>query len=105
MKIAHIRQSASAALAVLLISGAGIAFAANPPSSVPSTAPTVAPVTTPATEPTTASETTAEPTGAAEPTGTEKAGVEEPGDASLPGGGHADDPANASADNQCEGVQ
>lgn len=127
MKIARFRQPALSALAVLLISGAGIAFAANGPSAAPSTA---APVVVPAAEPTT--EPIAEPV---EPAGadtdtlqegdqttpdtaagqaaetekagteTEKAGVEEPGDANLPGGGHADDPNDPNADHQFEGVE
>ena len=129
MKIARLRQPALSAVAVLLISGAGIAFAGNTASpAAPATAPAVqaAPpgiqATTPAIEP-------VEPAGAdtdtlqggdqttpdspaagaeaagAEAAGTEKAGTEAPGDANLPGGGHADDPNNANADHQFEGVE
>ncbi|MEJ7747843.1 MAG: hypothetical protein WKF56_00985 [Candidatus Limnocylindrales bacterium] len=36
---------------------------------------------------------------------TEKAGAEEPGDANLPGGGHADDPNDPNADHQFEGEE
>ncbi|MDQ1449534.1 MAG: hypothetical protein QOC79_2505 [Actinomycetota bacterium] len=45
-----------------------------------------------------------EATAAAEKAGTETAGPEEPGDASLPGGGHAD-PAGQNVDHQFEGVE
>jgi hypothetical protein len=106
MKIARIRQPAVSALAVLLLGGAGIAFAGNAPASaLPTAAPATAPAVAPAAEP---AETTgvepAETPGAAEPAG-EVAGVEEPGDASLPGGGHADDPNDPNADHQFEGVE
>ena len=147
MKIAHIRQSASAALAVLLISGAGIAFAGNsttpaPAAAAPAVAPAVAPVvepvepagvdtdtlqqgdqTTPDIAPAAAtaktvaaavksaaksatSATSAETTSeSATESATETSGVEEPGDASLPGGGHADNPNDPNADHQFEGVE
>ena len=144
MKIARLRQPALSAVAVLLISGAGIAFAGNTASpAVPAAAPAVqaAPpaiqAAAPAVEP-------VEPTGAdtdtlpvgdqttpdspaagteavsaeaagteaagtekagTEKAGTEAAGTEAAGDANLPGGGHADDPTNANADHQFEGVE
>ena len=129
MKIARFRQPAVSALAVLLISGAGIAFAANDPSAAPAAAaPVVAPAAAPTTEPT-AEPTTepVEPAGAdtdalqegdqttvnspaeqaaeAAGTETEAAGAEEPRDANLPGGGHADDPNDPNADHQFEGVE
>ncbi len=119
MKIARFRQPALSALAVLLISGAGIAFAGNP-----SAAPAQQPAATEAVEPAGQAAEAAEP---AEPAGdtdtlqegdqttadaqaegvteTEKAGVEEPGDENLPGGGHADDPNDPNADHQFEGVE
>jgi len=114
MNMARFRQPALSALAVLLISGAGIAFAGNPTSSPAQaqTAPAVEPVE-PAgadtdtlqagdqTTPDSPAEQAAEKAG----TETEKAGVEEPGDASLPGGGHADDPNDPNADHQFEGVE
>lgn len=124
MKIARFRQPALSALAVLLISGAGIAFARNASPAAPTAAAPAAEVTAPAVEPATepvepvgadtdtlqegdqttpdtAAEQAAEKAGAE----TEKAGVEEPGDANLPGGGHADDPNDPNADHQFEGVE
>ena len=134
MKFARLRQPALSALAVLLISGAGIAFAGNggaaAPASAPAMAPTVqaaAPTTEPTVEPVepagadtdtlqegdqttpdTPAEQAAEAAGSeTEKAGaeTEKAGVEEPGDENLPGGGHADDPNDPNADHQFEGVE
>ena len=128
MKIARFRQPALSALAVLLISGAGIAFAGNASTATPKmdapaaevTAPAVEPATEPVepagadtdtlqegdqTTPDTAADVTAEKAGTAEAAGTEKAGVEEPGDANLPGGGHADNPNDPNADHQFEGVE
>lgn len=131
MKIARFRQPALSALAVLLISGAGIAFAGNgsqaTPAAAPAAAPAVAPEVQPAGEPVepvgadtdtlqegdqttpdSAAEQAAEATGTeTEKAGaeTEKAGAEEPGDANLPGGGHADDPNDPNADHQFEGVE
>ena len=137
MKIARLRQPALSAVAVLLISGAGIAFAGNTPSpAVPAAAPAVrtgAPAvepirpagadtdtlqegdqTTPdspaaGTEAVAAEVAGAEGPGAevagAEGPGAEVAGAEGPGDENLPGGGHADDPNNANADHQFEGVE
>lgn len=113
MKIARFRQPALSALAVLLISGAGIAFAADPSSS-PSGPPVVETTesggaaadtdtlqegdqTTPDSEAAEAADTAGSET--------EKAGVEEPGDENLPGGGHADDPNDPNADHQFEGVE
>lgn len=147
MKLARLRHSAEAAVAVLLISGAGIAFAGNSPTAAPvAAAPAVAPAGAPTTQPaepvepagvdtdtlqegdqttpdvapatitvapaaatsvtvaatTTSAETTAETS--TEST-TESTGPEEPGDANLPGGGHADNPADPNADHQFEGVE
>ncbi|HET7678049.1 MAG TPA: hypothetical protein VFK38_09375 [Candidatus Limnocylindrales bacterium] len=110
MKIARFRQPALSALAVLLISGAGIAFAGNGSSAAPAAAaPVVAPAAAPVvqerdqTTPDSAAEQAAETEKAGAET--EKAGAEEPGDANLPGGGHADDPNDANADHQFEGVE
>ncbi len=130
MKIARFRQPALSAVAVLLISGAGIAFAGNPRSpAVPAqaapiqaAAPTVEPAAEPAVQPVEPAgadtdtlqegdQTTPDVAGAAaeaagtEKAGTEKAGAEEPGDANLAGGGHADDPNDPNADHQFEGVE
>ena len=125
MKIARFRQPALSAVAVLLISGAGIAFAGNTPSpAVPAqaapiqaAAPAVEPAAEPAVQPVEPAgadtdtlqggdQTTPDVAGtAAEAAGTEKAGTEEPGDANLPGGGHADDPNDPNADHQFEGVE
>ena len=135
MKIARFRQPALSALAVLLIGGAGIAFAGNgsqaaPTVAAPAAAPAVAPEVQPAAEPVepvgadtdtlqegdqttpdSAVEQAAEAAGAetetagAAGTETEKASAEEPGDANLPGGGHADDPSDPNADHQFEGVE
>ena len=127
MKFARFRQPALSALAVLLISGAGIAFAGNSAPAAPAAAApaapaveAVAPAAKPAAQP-------VEPVGAdtdtlqegdqttpdspaeqaAEKAGTEseQAGAEEPGDANLPGGGHADNPNDPNADHQFEGVE
>ena len=148
MKIARFRHSAEAAVAVLLISGAGIAFAGNsstaaPAAAAPAVAPAVAPVsepvevvgvdtdtlqqgdqTTPDVAPAAAKvaplnartlaapaapaaspETTTEPT--TPETGTEATTPEtvEAGEPALPGGGHADNPADANADHQFNGVE
>lgn len=151
MKIARLRQPALSAVAVLLISGAGIAFAGTPSPAVPAAAPVVQaagpavePVqpagadtdtlqegdqTTPDSPATGAEATGAEAVGTeaagaeavgtesvaaeaadaeaagTEAAGAEKAGAEAPGDANLPGGGHADDSNNANADHQFEGVE
>jgi len=129
MTLARLRQPALGALAVLLISGAGVAFAGNgaagapvavAPATTPAAQPTAEPTVEPSTEPVepagtdadtlqqgdqaapdTAAEQAAEQAGAE----TEKAGAEEPGDANLPGGGHADDPNDPNADHQFEGVE
>jgi hypothetical protein len=124
MKFARFRQPAMSALAVLLISGAGIAFAANSPAAPVATVPVLAPAADPSAasvEPST--DPSAEPVEPAGPDtdilqerdqttpdtaaeqAAEKAGAEEPGDASLPGGGHADDPNDPNADHQFEGVE
>ena len=134
MKIARLRQPALSAVAVLLISGAGIAFAGNTASrAVPAAAPAVQAAPTaiqaaaPAVEPVQPAgadtdtlqegdQTTPDsPAADAEAAGTEKAGTEATGaeavgteaagDANLPGGGHADDPNNANADHQFEGAE
>jgi hypothetical protein len=140
MKIARFRQPALSAMAVLLISGAGIAFAGNRSPAVPAPAqaapaavtPAVAPLAAPlaatpvaasalpSTEPVepagpdtdtlqqgdqTTPDTAAEAAPEKAGTETEKAGAEEPGDANLPGGGHADDPNDPNADHQFEGVE
>src|SRR5258707_15543969 len=137
MKFARFRQPALSATAVLLISGAGIAFAGNaapaepaapapvvaaPRGAAPAVVRAVAPVTQPSADTSaepvepagadtdtiqqgdqTAPDTLAEK--AASETETEKTGAEEPGDANLPGGGHADDPNDPNADHQFEGVE
>ncbi|MEO8437756.1 MAG: hypothetical protein ABI562_04795 [Chloroflexota bacterium] len=118
MKIARLRQPALSALAVLLISGAGIAFAGNSstnhraavaPVAIQAAAPAEA-VTASAVEPAdtdtlqegdqttpdTAAESAAEKAGAE----TEKAGAESDGP-----GGHADDPSDPNADHQFEGEE
>lgn len=131
MKLARLRQPALSALAVLLISGAGIAFAGSGSAAAPASAPAMAPAAVPAaapkteavepagadtdtlqegdqTTPDTPAEQAAEAAGSeTEKAGaeTEKAGAEEPGDENLPGGGHADDPNDANADHQFEGVE
>jgi hypothetical protein len=146
MNFARFRQPALSAVAVLVISGAGIAFAGNSGSAPPAAgsgvaqaaSSTAAPTEDPAAEPvggvdtdtlqegdqttpdaavgaagvagstTDAAGTGAEAAGSgAEAAGaeTEAAGAEEPGDANLPGGGHADDPNDPNADHQFEGVE
>lgn len=127
MKIARLRQPALSALAILVISGAGIAFAGNDQSAAPAPiAPTVVPSAVSPAEPvepvepvgpdtdtlqegdqTTPDSPADEAAEAAEAPGveTETAGAEEPGDAALPGGGHADDPNDPNADHQFEGVE
>jgi hypothetical protein len=144
MKIARFRHSAEAAVAVLLISGAGIAFAGNsstaaPVAAAPAVAPAVAPVsepvepvgvdtdtlqqgdqTTPDVAPAAAkvaplnAKTLAAPAApAASPetttpeTGTESTTPEtvEAGEPALAGGGHADNPADANADHQFDGIE
>jgi len=154
MNIARFRQPAASALAVLLISGAGIAFAgartaAAPAAVIQAAAPVLVPAVQPTTEPveTTGPDTDTlqqgdqtspdsvvtgpaataaltspskvsnptikaaaapaetEASAGTEATGTEAAGTEEPGDASLPGGGHADNPNDPNADHQFDGVE
>src|SRR5882672_175581 len=132
MKVTRFRQPALSALAVLLISGAGIAFAGNAaapkaavaapvvaapvvaaPAAIPAALPTTEPVEPAGADTDTleqGDQTTPDAAGAvtdpaeAAGTETEKAGAEETGDANLPGGGHADDPNDANADHQFEGV-
>jgi hypothetical protein len=136
MNFARFRQPAVSAVAVLLISGAGIAFAGNRAPAVSSpkaapAAPAVAPAIVPAAAPTAAptaapvepvvpdadtlqqgDQTTPDSPAApatekagTEKAGTETTGAEEPGDASLPGGGHADNPSDPNADHQFDGVE
>jgi hypothetical protein len=136
MKFARFRQPALSALAILLISGAGVAFAgtsrsgapaaAAPAVAAPAVVRAVAPVANPAAQPAPAAEpkqpagadtdtlqqgdqaapdTTSESASEAAGSGTEKAGAEEPGDANLPGGGHADNPNDPNADHQFQGVE
>lgn len=119
MKIARFRQPAVAAVAVLLISGAGIAFAGNSAPAAPAAAAPAAPAAepvVPAAEPVEpvgadtdalqeGDQTTPDSPAEAAGTETEKAGAEEPGDANLPGGGHADNPNDPNADHQFEGVE
>jgi len=125
MKFARLRQPALSALAVLLISGAGIAFAGNRGASAPASGQVMPPAVEHTTATTESTIEAVEPAGAdtdtlqegdqttpdtsaeqaAEAAGSEKAGVEEPGDANLPGGGHADNPNDPNADHQAEGVE
>jgi hypothetical protein len=116
MKIARFRHSAEAAVAVLLISGAGIAFAGNsspatPVAVAPAAAPAVAApaaattVVSTSTSAAAAEATTETSSDTTTETGTEATGAEEPGDANLPGGGHADDPSDPNADHQFDGVE
>lgn len=111
MKIARFRQPALSALAVLLISGAGIAFAGNGSTAVPAKVPAAAPVVAPAADTDTLQEgdqtigSPAEEAAEKAGTETETAGAEEPGDENLPGGGHADDPNDPNADHEFEGVE
>jgi len=110
MKISRLRQPAVSALAVLLISGAGIAFAGGPTTAG---APAVAPVVVAAepagpdtdtlqegdqTTPDTAAEAAGE---AVEPAG---AAAEAGAEADGPGG-HQDNPADSNADHQFEGEE
>ena len=106
MKISRLRQPAVSALAVLLISGAGIAFAGGPTTAV---APVVV-AAEPAgpdtdtlqegdqTTPDTAAEAAGE---AVEPAG---AAAEAGAEADKPGG-HQDNPADSNADHQFEGEE
>lgn len=120
MKMARLRQPAVGALAVLFLSG-GIALAANPaaPPAAPPAAD-AAPAAEPATEPVepvgadrdnlqegdqTTPDSAAEQAAEEAETESEKAGAEEPGDANLPGGGHADDAKDPNADHQFEGEE
>jgi hypothetical protein len=68
--------------------GSGVAFAQASSSTTPPAA----------------SSTAAPDTGPEAPEAVETPGVEEPGEANLPGGGHAD-PAGENVDHQCEGVE
>ncbi len=114
MKISRLRQPAVSALAVLLISGAGIAFAGGP---TPTGAPTVAPAVE-------AAEPVAPAVEAAEPAGPDTDTLQE-GDQTTPDtaaekadasgeaagaeadgpGGHQDDPTDPNADHQFEGEE
>jgi len=82
-------------LGVVGVAG-GVAFAQSSPSSAASTPATHAPDLTQPTASGAATET--------QGTGAETPGVEEPGDAGLPGGGHADT-AGQNVDHQFEGVE
>jgi hypothetical protein len=112
------RKLALAGVGVLGVAGAGVGVAAAqttpssstpPPSpSVTAPAPNVQDTTTPdapgaAEKPETPGTEAPEKAGA-EKAGAEKAGAEEPGDANLPGGGHADPPGQ-NVDHQFEGVE
>ena len=114
MKFSSLRQPAISAFAVLLISGAGIAFASNGTSSAPAAgaqavlaapAVEVAPVVE-VVEPAGADtdtlqegdQTTPDAPGAEAPEAGTEAGTEADGP-----GGHADDPNDPNADHQFEG--
>jgi len=123
------RQKAAAVaggFAALAIGGLGVsaAFAQAPtapadvPAAIPAAGPAVAPAAarlavpaavvaaqTPAPPPTETSETTgAEAPGSEAPEGPEGPEAAEPGDANLPGGGHAD-PEGQNVDHQFEGTE
>lgn len=116
MKIARLKGPALSALAVLAISGAGIAFAGTP-SAAPSTDTTIPPVieqVEPAGADTDAlqegDQTTLDSPAevAAEAAGTEAAeapGTEAESTVSDGPGGHADDPNDPNADHQFEGAE
>ncbi len=112
------RKAALAAVGVLGLTGVGVSTALAQSSSSSPPAPPKATVTAPAAEapepagPDTdtlqqGDQTTPDVAGANEgteaPESGEKAGVEEPGDENLPGGGHADQPGNV--DHQFEGQE
>lgn len=112
------RKAALAAIGVLGLTGVGVGTALAQSNSGPSTT-TKATVTSPAAEapepagPDTdniqqGDQTTPDVAGATEekeaPESGEKAGVEEPGDENLPGGGHAD-PEGQNVDHQFEGQE
>jgi hypothetical protein len=87
--------------------GGGVALAQSPPSSTappPATSTPAPSATAPNTAP--ASPESPDAPDAPEAAGTqaEKPGAEEPGDANLPGGGHAD-PVGQNVDHQFEGVE
>jgi hypothetical protein len=101
------RKLAIAGVGVLGVAGLGVGVAAAQTS--PSSTPPSAPVTAPA--PNAQDTTTPDAPGATEKPETpgaaeapEKAGAEEPGDANLPGGGHAD-AAGQNVDHQFDGVE
>lgn len=111
------RKAALAALGVLGLSGVGVGTAlaqsnsSSPPTSKPSLTAPAAEAPEPAGPDTDTLQQGDQATpdvvganeGAEAPESGEKAGVEEPGDANLPGGGHADPPGNV--DHQFEGQE
>jgi hypothetical protein len=92
-------------IAVGLLSTASTAGATVKPKvqTQTTTAPTIAPDTTQQGDQTKPDNPSAESSTETAP-GVEASGAEEPGDASLPGGGHAD-PAGQNVDHQFEGVE
>jgi hypothetical protein len=113
MKITRKVAIAGAGLLSIVGVGGGVALAASSPSSTvpPPATSTPAPATPVPGAVTTPDKPTAqapEAPDAAEkpgaPEAAEKPGAEEPGDANLPGGGHAD-PAGQNVDHQFEGVE
>ena len=99
MKLDRFRAPALAAVAVLLISGAGIAFAGSPAPSAPvSQASPVEPVSSDTDTLQAGDQTTPDVAGATEST-TEAAGTEADGP-----GGHAD-PAGQNVDHQFDGEE
>jgi hypothetical protein len=112
MNIRHKMAIAGASVLGLLGIGGGMALAQSSPSptvppaaSTPAAAATSAPDTSTAPEAPEAPGTeVADATEAPEVPGSEVEGVEDPAEANLPGGGHAD-PAGQSVDHQFEGVE
>lgn len=104
MKISRLRQPAVSALAVLLISGAGIAFAGGP---TPTGAPTVAPAVEAAEPAGPDTDTLQEGDQTTPDTAAEKADASgEAAGAEADGpGGHQDDPTDPNADHQFEGEE
>ncbi len=105
MKLNRLRTPALAAVAVLLISGAGIAFAGSPALSAPVTQATQVEPVGPDTDTLQAGDqTTPDVAGAAEAAGTEPAGTEPAGTEADGPGGHAD-PADQNVDHQFDGEE
>jgi hypothetical protein len=107
---------AAPVVAAPVVAAPAVAAPAVVPALAPVTQPTAEPTTEPVepvgadtdtlqqgdqTTPDTAAEQAAETAG----TETETSAAEEPCDANLPGGGHADDPNDPNADHQFEGVE